>query len=297
MKPSPIFFALLCTFVGHSFAAEPTGNAAAGEWRHEELRRFPAEEAKQGVAVDAEFFYVIDNHTIGKYRKDTGARVAGWEGEKGGPIKHLNAGVVLDGKLFCAHSNFPEMPEQSSIEIWDTKTMQHAGEHRFDKPPGSLTWVDRRDGMWFACFAHYRMTSDPALTRVIKYDAQWRQLASWTFPATLIQRFAGNSSSGGAFGPGGHLFVTGHDARELYVLDLPENGAELLWRATIPIAAAGQAFAWDPSQAGLLYSIGRKTREVIVSRIAAQAAPGEAAPAALEKENDGVRQRLKSKSK
>src|SRR5438105_5220522 len=78
--------------------------AFAGEWKHEELRRFKADEANQGVAVDEQHFYAITNHAIGKYRKDTGARVASWDGGAGGKIKHLNAGVVLEGKLYCAHS-------------------------------------------------------------------------------------------------------------------------------------------------------------------------------------------------
>ena len=251
----------------HIGGVESLAEKAPGIWRHEELRRFKAKEANQGVAVDAEFFYAIDNHAIGKYRKTTGERAGGWEGGKDGPLKHLNAGVVLDGKLHCAHSNFPEMPEKSSVEIWDASTMQHVGQHVFDKPPGSLTWAVRRGDAWFACFAHYRKTSDPAHTVVVKFDAQWRQLASWKFPAALIERFAGNSSSGGDFGPDGHLFVTGHDARELYVLDLPDSGGELLWRTTIPISAAGQAFAWDRDSTGVLCSIERKTREVIVSRI------------------------------
>jgi len=241
--------------------------AAADGWKHEVQRRFKAEEANQGVAVDDLHFYAITNHAIGKYRKDTGERVASWDGGKGGMIKHLNAGVVLDGKLWCAHSNFPELPEQSSVEIWDTSTMQHVDGHRFEKPPGSLTWVDRRGDAWFACFAHYKKASDPALTSVVKFDANWQPLAKWTFPARLIERFAGNSSSGGSFGPGGQLFVTGHDARELYVLDVPETGGELVWRDTVPITAAGQAFAWDRKDSGILYSIQRKTKEVIVSRV------------------------------
>jgi outer membrane protein assembly factor BamB len=265
------------------------GEPSDGGWRHEELRRFEAREAKQGVAVDGEFFYAIDNRAIGKYRKDTGARVGGWDGGRGGRIQHLNAGVVLDGKLYAANSNFPSLPEESSIEIWDTATMQHVGAHRFAAPPGSLTWVDRRDGKWFACFAHYERTGDPARTRVVELDAEWKPLARWSFPRELIRRFGGYSSSGGAFGPGGHLFATGHDARELYVLDLPENGAELIWRATIPIRAAGQAFAWDlgarssgrtareagkaaSPASGVLYSIERKRREVIVSRVTREVA-------------------------
>ena len=43
--------------------------------RHEEAPRFKAAEANQGAAV-----YAIDNHALGKYRKDTGARWV-WLGE------------------------------------------------------------------------------------------------------------------------------------------------------------------------------------------------------------------------
>lgn len=260
---------LLLIGCGSPFAAPGSGG---DDWHCADLRRFSAAEATQGVAVDDRHFYAIASRAVGKYRKDTGERVASWEGGKGDRIKHLNAGIVLDGKLYCAHSNFPDMPEQCSVEIWDATSLRHLGEHRFEKPPGSLTWVDRRDGHWFACFAHYRKTSDPALTQVVKFDAGWRRIATWTFPAGLIERFAGSSSSGGSFGPGAHLFVTGHDAKELYVLDVPENGGELIWRDTISISAAGQAFAWDRAEGDMLYSIQRKTKEVIVSRISCRGA-------------------------
>ena len=204
-------------FCAASHAATVPG---PGGWRHEELRRFKAVEANQGVAADAEFFYAIDNHAIGKYRKDSGARVGGWDGGRAGRIQHLNAGVVYGDRLYCAHSNYPKLPAESSVEIWDTATMLPVGAHRFDQPPGSLTWAVRRGDDWFACFAHYRGTSDPARSVVVRFNSQWQQLASWSFPAELIRQFAGSSASGGAFGPGGALFVTGHDARELYVLGL-----------------------------------------------------------------------------
>lgn len=254
----------LSTAASTQLAQSPT---QAKGWQSVELKRFPAAEANQGVAVDSDHFYAITNREIGKYRKDNGERVAGWKGEKGGPFKHLNAGLILDGKLYCAHSNFPTMPEESSVEIWDPETLEHIDRHEFKSPPGSLTWAVRKDGSWFACFAHYRRTSDPAKTVVVKYDANWREQARWHFPTELVERFTGMSSSGGSFGPGGHLFATGHDAKELYVLELPEDGDELVWIATIPISSAGQAFAWDPSDEGVLYSIQRRTKEVIVSRI------------------------------
>jgi hypothetical protein len=46
------------------------------------LKRFKADEAHQGVAVDAEHFYAITNAAIGKYRKDTGERVGGWKDDQ-----------------------------------------------------------------------------------------------------------------------------------------------------------------------------------------------------------------------
>lgn len=237
------------------------------EWRHEELRRFKAAEAHQGVAVDAEHFYAITNAAIGKYRKDSGARAAGWEGGKDGRIKHLNAGVVLDGRLYCAHSNYPETPMKSSVEVWDARTLRHLESHDLTAAGGSLTWVDRRDGWWYACFAQYAKTGDPADTRVVRFDLDWKPAAEIRFPAEAVAKFGKNSSSGGSFGPDRHLYITGHDARELYVLDLPVKGDTWQWRAAIPISAHGQAFAWDRAEAGILYSIDRKTREVIVSRV------------------------------
>lgn len=242
--------------------------ARGDDWTHEELKRFPAEEAVQGVAVDGDHFYAISNRAIGKYRKDTGERVARWEDSPDGRIRHLNAGVVIEGRLYCAHSNFPAMPEESSVEIFDPVSMRHLGSRTFPDPPGSLTWIDRREGSWYACFAHYRKSGDPANSGVVKYDAAWKPLVSWSFPPALIDRFDGYSASGGAFGSDGTLFVSGHDARELYLLELPPEGGEAHWASTLPVSAAGQAFAWDKSEAkGILYAIERSTREVIVSRV------------------------------
>ena len=219
------------------------------------------------MAVDGEHFYAITNAAIGKYRKDNGERVGEWKETKEGHIKHLNAGLILDGKLWCAHSNYPEMPMKSSVEVFDPKTMQHLESIDLTDAGGSLTWVDRRDGEWFACFAQYAKTGDPGRTRVLRFDTQWQKTGELEFPPEMITKFGKNSSSGGSFGPNRHLFITGHDAQELYVLDFPVTGDVWTWRTAIPISAHGQAFAWDRSEPGVLYSIDRKTHEVIVSRV------------------------------
>lgn len=243
----------------------------SGDWQHRELRRFPAAEANQGVAVDGDHFYAITNRAIGKFRKSDGQRVGGWEGAKDGTVQHLNSGIVIGDRLHVAHSNFPKLPEESSLEIFDTATMQPVERHVFPDPPGSLTWIVPEVDGWLACFAHYRKSSDPAKSRVVRFDRDWKTVGSWSFPAALIERFAGSSSSGGALGPEGRLFVTGHDAKELYLLGLPESAeGELVWKETIPIGAEGQAFAWDPVENGVLYSISRRHREVIVSEVMRQ---------------------------
>ena len=77
------------------------------------------------------------------------------------------------------------------------------------------------------------------------------------------------SSSGGAWVAGKGLYTTGHDARELYVLDLPASGHELTLRAIVPFESEGQGIAVDGGD-GLLYSIQSRTREVIVSKLAAE---------------------------
>lgn len=254
-------------------AAGPSGAAAHG-WGYTELRRYKADEARQGVAVDREHFYAINNHTIAKYRKDTGARVAAWEGGAGGDIAHLNAGIVLNGRLYTVHSNYPAVPMLSSVEIFDPATVTPVDSQSFGRMDGSLTWLDRRGDRWIACFVHYGQRGaepgrDPAWTQVIAFDDEWRRTAAWALPADLLARIGGHgySASGGAFGPGGNLFLTGHDNPELYVLQFPKAGSVLKWIATLPIPAEGQAFAFDPANPDQLYTIARKNREVVVGRI------------------------------
>jgi hypothetical protein len=289
------FLALIIAFSAASTfasAAEPASQAApplppVGQlttpgWGYEELRRFKAPEAGQGVAVDREFFYAINNHTIAKYRKATGERVALWEGGAKGEIIHLNAGALFDGKLYTVHSNYPAVPMLSSLEIFDPLSLQHADSHSFGRMDGSFTWLDRstvltagrRVERWIACFVHYgskgaEPNRDAAWTQIIAFDKEWRRTAGWALPPDLIARFGGRgySASGGAFGPGGHLYLTGHDNPELYVVDFPKAGSVLKWIATIPIPAEGQAFCWDPQDQTILYTVLKRTKEVIVGRV------------------------------
>ncbi len=121
----------------------------------QELNRFDAPEARQGVAVDADYFYPITNVGVAKYTKSTGTLVKRWETSDEHPLIHLNAGLIIDGELYCSHSNYPEYPETSSVEIWDTTSLEHIRTHSFGVTDGSLTWIDRYRGDWWAVFAYY----------------------------------------------------------------------------------------------------------------------------------------------
>jgi hypothetical protein len=248
-----------------SFADSPTRSL-------QELRRFEAAEARQAVAVDARHFYAIDNRAIGKYDKRTGERVGGYREPDGGGIHHLNSGIVLDGQLYCANSNYPGVPMLSSIEIFDTETLEHVGSHSFGMLLGSATWIDRRAGLWWVGFANYEGRGGipgrgTAWTEIALYDDQWRRVGGYGFPAEVVERFGTRSNSGATFGPDGLLYATGHDEAELYVLRIPRAGAELEFVEVLPVAAEGQGIAWDSSDPRVLYTILRSKREVVVSQL------------------------------
>ena len=164
----------------------------------------------------------------------------------------------------------------SSLEIFDPVTLKHVGSHSFGRMDGSLTWLDRRENRWIACFVHYgnrgaEPNRDAAWTQIIALDDDWRRTAGWALPPDLVARFGGRgySASGGGFGPGGFLYLTGHDNTELYVVDFPKAGSVLKWIATMSFPSEGQAFCWDPHEAGVIWSIIKKTKEVIVGRVTA----------------------------
>ena len=239
-----------------------------------EVRRIPAAEANQGVAADRLHLYAIANHSIGKYEKKTGQRVSGWECPNNHPLTHLDSGVVHDGVLYCAHSNYPGVPMTSSIEMWDAATMRHKGSHSFGIQAGSATWVDLQQGNWYVTFGHYRGRSDeadrdPRWTTLIQFDLEWRQRQAWVYPADVVSRLGDYSISGGVFTPEHKLFCTGHDNAEVYVLAFPGGGSSLVLEETFAIPMNGQGIALDPLDAATLYGIDRKAREIVVTRLTA----------------------------
>lgn len=234
-------------------------------------------EARQGVAVDARHFYAVANSRIGKYDKATGRKVAEWVGDRL-RITHLNSCAVIGADLVCANSNYPEVPMASSVEFFDPETLRHRRSVPLGLGIGSLTWLERRGGQWWAGFANYDARGgepgrDHRFTQVVTFDDQWRRTGGYRFPDSVLRRFAPSSNSGGSWGDDGLLYVTGHDAPEIYVLREPGEGPVLEHVATIAAPLEGQAWAWDRLQPRTIYGITRATGGVIAMRVPPVAAP------------------------
>jgi len=234
-----------------------------------EMHRFKAPDARQAVAANATYFFTINNNRIVKQNKLTGEIENEWEDTR---LKHLNSGVIIGDKLYCAHSNYPQIPMHSSIEVFSTKTLAHIQSHSFGINHGSCTWIDQRDGYWYIMFVHYdgdknRQTNrDVSWSQLIKYNSDWQQVEAWVLPPTLVERVSPYSISGGVFSSNGKLVCTHHHFKELYILSFPQMGSELVWETTIESPIRGQGIAFDTHEPEVLWGIDKSTREVIKTK-------------------------------
>ncbi len=256
-KLSFIIISLLLTYTGLS----------GQDYR--ETGRYTVPEAKQAVAVDGKSFFVINNSTITKHDKKSGMLIAQWDGTEEG-ISHLNSGVVIRGKLYCASSNFPDSPMAGSVEIFDAASLRHTGSHSFGINTGSFTWLDMHNGYWYAGFAHYTGAGssegkDTRWTSVVKFTRKWQRLEAWIFPENLIELFSPYSNSGAAWGNDGKLYCTGHDNQEIYIMEIPRSGHTLRHVKTISTPTYGQGIAFDRTirNKKIIYGISRNDKLVI----------------------------------
>ena len=218
--------------------------------------------ANQAAAADEKFVYAVDNGVIAKYDRASGKELA----RSTGSAYHLNSGFLWEGKLYCAHSNYPKKPHQSDIRVLDPESMKLTIFHVFEDPPGSLTWAVRRGEHWWCCFAHYG--KDNGNTVLVQFGDGWKELRRWTFTPELVADWDKNSLSGGIW-QGDDLLATGHDKKVLYRLKLPKEGkvAELV--EVIPSPFPGQGIAVD-SKSGGLVGIDRGKRQVLFARFDAR---------------------------
>jgi endonuclease/exonuclease/phosphatase family metal-dependent hydrolase len=237
-------------------AQEPAANASAPA-RWVETARLPAPEAFQAAAADERFVYAITSTHIARYERSTGRRLA----VSSPPAEHLNSGFFHEGRLWCAHSNYPRTPEQSQIKVLDPATMRLETFRDLGDYGGSLTWVVWHQGHWWCNFARYGQHN--AETFLVQFDPQWREVARFTYPPAVLKHLGRYSISGGLWHRG-ELYVTGHDDRLLFCLRLGQAGQLELDRIE-PAPFTGQGIASDPLTGGLL-GIDRPKRAVVFAR-------------------------------
>lgn len=216
-----------------------------------------APEAFQAAAADNRYVYAITNQRIAKYDRVTQRLVARSEGD----AHHLNSGFLHEGKLYCAHSNYPLKSESSIIKVLDLKTMQLSDFHDFGHSVhGSLTVALFKDNAWWCVFAVYGKEEN-ARTALVKFDQAWNEKQVWTFPESVVSDLGSSSISGGIWWDDEFL-ATGHDKKVLYRLKLPQTGTVLEHLATCETPFPGQGIAIDPKTGGLV-GINRTNRQVV----------------------------------
>jgi hypothetical protein len=228
----------------------------SAEERYVEKAALDSPHATQAAAADERFVYAVSNRTIMKYDRSGSAGISMSEG----PASHLNSAVISNGKVLCAHSNYPKKPEQGDIRMLDPETMELTIFHSFENPPGSLTWALEKDGFWWCHFAHYG--AENAKSVLIKFDQEWKEVSRWLYPEAFVKEW-GRASVSGAVWQGDHLLVTGHDKKEIYRLKV---GKTIEWVGTIPSPFPGQGIAVDLKTGGLV-GIDRKRKAVLFAEL------------------------------
>jgi hypothetical protein len=245
MNPNRLAIALLLV-VASLFILQRMPNQSllaadvSSEVRWETTGSFPAAEAHQAAAADEKLIYVINNTTVAAYDRKTLQRQ--WLSH-GGHATHLNSGFVWQDRLFCAHSNYPRVPNTSQIKVVDLIDGKMSDFKDFGISDGSLTWAVHHQDAWWCNFAFYG--NDQQKTRLVRFDDDWQEVGSWTYPAELFRHLGQHSLSGGTWNDE-TLLVTDHDNPIIYRLRLPQAGTTLEWidRASVPFT--GQGFAIDP---------------------------------------------------
>jgi hypothetical protein len=139
----PRYIAMLVTL--SSALTVSADERSANEFR--KVKSFSVPEAHQAVAVDAKSLYAISNRTIARYDKETTESkpkaLARWTAPTDSPVRHLNSGIVLNGRLYCANSNWPMKPLRNTVEMFEAETLQHLERKEF--PETETRTSGRRD--------------------------------------------------------------------------------------------------------------------------------------------------------
>jgi hypothetical protein len=227
-----------------------------GKGTYQPTRTLKSPDATQAAVADAQHVYAVSNRRVAKYDRATGQLLA----VSTGMAEHLNFGILHEGRIYLAHSNYPKQPEESDLRVLDPGEMQLSVFHTFANPPGSLTWAIPKNNEWWCHFAHYGDQNHRSV--LVRYRADWTEIGRFTYPSALITDWGRNSLSGGIW-LDDRLLATGHDAQRVYRLRLPKAGTVMEFVDVIPAPFTGQGFAQDAATVGGLVGIHRAKRQIL----------------------------------
>lgn len=207
----------------------------------------PSDHAVQAAAADEKYAYAISNSKVAQYDRKTGEL----KKLSTGDAEHLNSGWIWEGKIYCAHSNFPKLPEKSDLRVYDPETGKLTIHHSFSNSLGSLTWAirDPENKFWYCCFAYYQ--KENAKTYLVRMNDEFKELQRWSFPEKVVKDWDNASASGGIW-EGDTLLVTHHHFKVLYRLKVPKEGDTLELVEALSSPFPGQGIAYDPVTKGLV---------------------------------------------
>ena len=239
--------------------AEPAGSRLPLRPGWVETGRLASEHATQAAAADGDAVFAVSDTHVAEYDRRTGRLVAAATAPD---AKHMNSAFVWNGKVYCAHSNYPNKPDQSDIRVYDPAAKTLAMFHKFIDPPGSLVWNVHDGKHWWCCFAHYG--KDNAKTVLVRMTGEFRETGRWTFPKAVVGDWDGMSASGGVW-DGDTLLVSHHHYKVLYRLRVPRSAGELELVEELACPFPGQGIAADGA-AGRLVGIDRAACAVVFGR-------------------------------
>lgn len=236
-------------------AARPSPAATTARDQWPLTRTISSPYAFQAAAANEQHVFAVSNTHVAVHDRFSGELLAISQGE----ATHLNSAFLHEGRLFCAHSNYPQQPEQSEIRVFDLQTKRLEVFHDFGPSLGSLTWSVYHDGAWWCHFAFYG--SENHRSYLARFDSNWQETGRWTFPRQVLSELGQYSLSGGIW-LHHELLVTGHDEPVVYRLKLPESGNELVYLGTDDTQIPGQGISYDDTTGGLV-GIDRSQRKIL----------------------------------
>ena len=113
--------ALLCAVVGVALAAcVGAADRVRAKGAYVAAGSLPSPHATQAAAADERVVYAVSNTAVVLYDRATGKELA----QSTGQAEHLNSAFLWQGRLYCAHSNYPRKPHQSDLRVLDPATWE-----------------------------------------------------------------------------------------------------------------------------------------------------------------------------